>query len=775
MVGVASQTCASCMIYPNGDWSDVDQIGRRVNNDMAKGALLLWFADESDFASSGNPFDSLDFSGGFVLWARRRDTDGTVLDRFEIITGKDLPAPVQQQLRDYGLEQALTKVLLGTPSQSWRTTIQSVPGSKLSRVSGQRADRLQELLKLAGYTPGDHVLGAFLLCFDNADARDRLAAEIGRFVNEHDFSPLSEGDLPRSPAPAGSEPGTYTSSNAVTPPSGPSATAPADAKPDPAQILAKIDAMVGLRAVKTEVRRLASFVELDKRRKEQGLPSTEPSWHLVFTGNPGTGKTTIARMVAQLYGALGIVSKGHLVEATRADLVAGFVGQTATKTDQVVRSAIGGVLLIDEAYSLSEGGDNDFGQEAITTLLKLMEDLRDDLVVIVAGYTNEMRQFLASNPGLQSRFARTIPFDDYSPTEMVQIVEGMVAADKSTLTEAAHEKLTRLLDGLPRDEHFGNARVGRQIFEQMRLRQAERLAADHSLPLTVFDEPDIPTAPPGSAAADIVKPTFEQAMAEFDKLVGLRGVRAQVTQLANVARVNEMRRNAGQTVHEPSRHLVFTGNPGTGKTTVARILGMVYASLNILERGHVVECSRADLVGGYVGQTAIKTKAKVEEALDGVLFIDEAYSLSGSDSGNDFGQEAIDTLLLMMENHRDRLVVIAAGYPFEMERFLSSNPGLRSRFASTIAFEDYTSQDCQAIWFKLMEGNGLRFADDASWAMVQTMRRITTDPHYSNGRSVRRAFEQVLANQAARLARLGEPTPNDLATLGPDDFAAVTG
>ena len=241
------------------------------------------------------------------------------------------------------------------------------------------------------------------------------------------------------------------------------------------EILAELDALIGLDHVKTEVRRLTSLLRIQKLRAEHDLPVIETSRHLVFTGNPGTGKTTVARLLSQLYRSLDVVSKGHLVETDRSDLVAGFVGQTATKTQAVLTSALGGTLLIDEAYSLARGGDNDFGREAIDTLVKFMEDHRDDLAVVVAGYPVEMQALIETNPGLDSRFARTLEFPDYTTVELIAIFDLIAGKKRYELDDAARTKLDEVIEHEPRGRGFGNARFTRNVFEQAVSMQAVRL------------------------------------------------------------------------------------------------------------------------------------------------------------------------------------------------------------------------------------------------------------------------------------------------------------
>ncbi len=242
------------------------------------------------------------------------------------------------------------------------------------------------------------------------------------------------------------------------------------------EILAELDALIGLDHVKTEVRQLTSLLRVQRLRAEHDLPVMETSRHLVFVGNPGTGKTTVARLLSELYRSLDVVTKGHLVETDRADLVAGFVGQTAAKTQEVLVSALGGTLLIDEAYSLARGGDNDFGREAIDTLVKFMEDHRDDLAVVVAGYPTEMQQLIDTNPGLESRFARTLEFPDYTTDELIAIFELIAGKQEYHLDAAACGRLAEVISGEPRDRGFGNARFTRNVFEQAVSKQAVRLS-----------------------------------------------------------------------------------------------------------------------------------------------------------------------------------------------------------------------------------------------------------------------------------------------------------
>ncbi|MGD9996775.1 MAG: AAA family ATPase [Ilumatobacteraceae bacterium] len=279
--------------------------------------------------------------------------------------------------------------------------------------------------------------------------------------------------VPRPGQPAPATPATPT-------PSAPSNAVPVEVELPPARsiesLLAELDELVGLANVKREVSRLTSMLQVQQIRAERGLPTMEASKHLVFSGNPGTGKTTVARLLSQIYRAVGVVSKGHLVETDRSKLVAGYVGQTALKTQATLEASLGGMLLIDEAYALARGGENDFGREAIDTLVKFMEDHRDDLAIVAAGYTDEMREFIEANPGLKSRFTRTINFADYTSDELVAIFVGLGEKNRYHCSDPALERVRALVDAEPRTLGFGNARFVRNLFETAVAHQAMRLA-----------------------------------------------------------------------------------------------------------------------------------------------------------------------------------------------------------------------------------------------------------------------------------------------------------
>jgi SpoVK/Ycf46/Vps4 family AAA+-type ATPase len=243
------------------------------------------------------------------------------------------------------------------------------------------------------------------------------------------------------------------------------------------ELLAELEGLVGLAGVKAEVRLVVNLITVQNMRKERHLPVAEQSRHLVFTGNPGTGKTTVARLLAQVYRTLKVVEKGQLVETDRAGLVAGYVGQTAAKVTQVFDRAIGGALLVDEAYALARGGDNDFGQEAIDTLVKLIEDHRDDIVVIAAGYPDEMADFIGSNPGLESRFPKTIAFPDYTDDELVAIFVSLCDRNAYTVSDDARAVVRAWFAAQARDKGFGNGRLARNLFEAAVARQASRIVA----------------------------------------------------------------------------------------------------------------------------------------------------------------------------------------------------------------------------------------------------------------------------------------------------------
>lgn len=299
------------------------------------------------------------------------------------------------------------------------------------------------------------------------------------------------------PAPAGATVGAGPSPNSVEPASDDPPPRPLD------ELLDELDQLIGLTVVKEEVRLVAALVRVQELRRERGLPVHDSSRHLVFTGNPGTGKSTVARLLAQIYRTLGVVERGHLVETDRSGLVAGFVGQTATKVTAVFDRADEGVLIIDEAYSLVRGGERDFGREAIDTIVKLVEDRRERIVVVMAGYPDEMAQLVAANPGLRSRFPKTITFPDYTDAELVAIFELIAGGAGYRLDDLSRETVRRWFGAQPRRAGFGNGRTARNLFEAAVARHATRVV-DIDDPtdddLAMLTVPDIP---PGDALAPL--------------------------------------------------------------------------------------------------------------------------------------------------------------------------------------------------------------------------------------------------------------------------------
>ncbi|MFD0684381.1 AAA family ATPase [Actinomadura fibrosa] len=526
----------------------------------------------------------------------------------------------------------------------------------------------------------------------------------------------------------------------------------------------RLDRLAGLDAVKEHLAGVRLLIEAEARMRAEGRGAAEPAaHHLVFTGNPGTGKTTVARLVGEMYRELGVLRRGHLVEATAATLVGQYVGETAQKTSAVVDSALDGVLFVDEAHALADRPDG-FGGEAIGTLLTRMENDRDRLVVIAAGYPDRMEAFLNADPGLRRRFpeANVIAFPDYDAGTLAGIALGRLREQGLTWTAELEDGLRRVVAGMHRTRGpgFGNAGAMRDLADDVKRRWAVRTRAAVDRPLEPDDLPERLRAHLRPRV-----PELPVLLGELDAMIGLAPVKEAIRALVAQVRLKQ-RRGRGEVV---APHLLFLGPPGTGKTTVARIIGRVFRDLGLLAKGHVVDVGRADLVGEYIGQTAPRTRERIREALDGVLFVDEAYALARGDDGRDFGREALDTLTQEMENLRGRLTVVAAGYPEEMRSFLDANTGLRSRFTVQVEFPGYAPEELAQILEAMAAAEGYRVPAETrarALAWLAAERRARPDD-FGNARAVR---EQLLPAMETRLAARTADSPDaDVDTFLPED------
>ncbi|MFD9959691.1 right-handed parallel beta-helix repeat-containing protein [Amycolatopsis sp. NPDC058986] len=542
--------------------------------------------------------------------------------------------------------------------------------------------------------------------------------------------------------------------------------------------LAELDTLIGLEGVKQEVRGLINLIRMSQVRQQKGLPMPPMSRHLVFAGPPGTGKTTVARLYGAVLGELGILSSGHMIEAARADLVGQYIGSTAIKTTELVTKAIGGVLFIDEAYTLTAatgGAGPDFGQEAVDALMKMMEDHRDELVVIVAGYSELMERFLQSNPGLASRFTRTVEFPNYSVEELVTITTNLCRKHYYELTDDAVDALVDYFVRIPKGETFGNGRVARKLFEAMINTQASRLAlnpperdvdlsrltAADVLPQTELLEqlPVEASATPTPDTDPAAAVRASRAWRRMSALVGVDGPReSAASTLVSLCERKNQRRAIGH-----YGNAVLTGPEGSGRRELARLYAQGLAELGLADSGQLVRASFADeLRPHWPGQAESLLRGAFQDAQGGLLLLD-----AGADG--DLQPEEAEALLAALRNHTGDPVVLITGTPDGVRRLFGHAPQLREYFGQGWEFGEYSTGNLAAIAVRYLRARGHEVPDDVATALYahieQSGERTAYGVHRLADRLGRMAASRTLTAADLTGLRFAEPTAGGLASV----------
>nr|MCR5123443.1 AAA family ATPase [Ruminococcus sp.] len=505
----------------------------------------------------------------------------------------------------------------------------------------------------------------------------------------------------------------------------------------------KLEALIGLAPIKDSIKKIKAYALANKDSAGLNL-------HMCFLGNPGTGKTETARIIAEILHENGLLPTDKVIETDRGGLVAGYVGQTAIKTAELIEEVMGGVLFIDEAYSLvPKDTPGDYGHEAIAELIKQMEDKRGQFCVIFAGYKNPMQEMLSSNQGLRSRIQFTLDFPNYSREELQKITELMLRQRKYSISERALARILDITDIKRKAPDFANAREVRNILEQVIMCQNLRCVGTEDRTLDVVDVnkyiSDNNIALPTSGDGAVKK--ILTADEELDALVRLANVKRMVKKIRAYAKRNKAESDF-------NIHMSFCGNPGTGKTETARILSRILYETDVLPEAKLIETDAHGLMGKFVGETAPKTLAKINEAMGGVLFIDEAYALTESSTtdgkSTTYGDEAIAVLLKEMEDRRGQFCVILAGYTDEMKAMIGSNPGLASRVQFTLDFPDFTREELSEIALGMLEKKKYTIAYNALSLMLDVCEYYRRQPDFANARTVRNLLDQVILNQNLR-------------------------
>ena len=538
-------------------------------------------------------------------------------------------------------------------------------------------------------------------------------------------------------------------------------------------ILAEIDSYVGIDEIKEEVHRIVRNVR--KARSENPNADVRVKHHYLFLGNPGTGKTTIARLFGDILYQLSVLPNGQFIEVRRESLVGEYIGTTAPKTMQAVESAMGGVLFIDEAYMLATGANDkkDFGTEAIDTLLGPLENQKGDFVCIAAGYTKEMMErFIPSNPGLKSRFDKHITFHDYTAPQLQGIFMGMLKKSRYTLSEEAEHRLPHFFEDMynRRPADFGNAREVRTALQNAIERHGKRIEEEKLKEDYILSASDIE----GEDATKQVN--LDELMASLDHdFVGMSNVKEMINDIAKEKNFIELQMSMGLIPNNSliGLNIALMGNPGTGKTTVARTIANLLYAMKVLPTNRLVEMQRDQIVTSFADSGTENMNKAFNMAIGGTLFIDEAYRLAGDTEGN----KAIDTLMRRMHEDCGKLCVIMAGYKNGMEKFIRVNEGMESRINHILVLEDYTVEELSDIFCLVAskQKNPYKFANGAKRALQDKIEEMLEEKNenWGNAREMNKLFNVVTKRVADRLMKMqmaGTLTREDFFTFVSEDF-----
>lgn len=541
-------------------------------------------------------------------------------------------------------------------------------------------------------------------------------------------------------------------------------------------------AMPGLQNIKKVVNDVINLHELNEKKKARFLEYQDTNkitsrfngntipLHMVFMGNPGTCKTTVAKMIAKIFKSKGIIRNDRTE-------IYGIDGRCC-HLENAFKYAYGGILFIDEVYGLL--------QPEITDLVALMENHRNDVMVILAGYTDAMQAFMRRNEGLNSRIKYKVEFEDYSEDELWEIMKYQAKNLHLTLDDGVKEKVLPIFASAQCDIEAGNGRLVRNMLDEALMNQAKRIKESGS-DASKMSFNDLNKLTSEDFDIDMVKLTGNKPLKyignadpekELNNMIGLNNIKSMVEKIVAAAYMNNVRKEklgiTNKNFISTPMHLAFLGNPGTAKTTVARLLARILKKKGIIKKEKIHEVGRKDLIAKFVGHTAPLVKSQFEKAKGGVLFIDEAYSLVDEKRGG-FADEAVNTIIAEMENHRDDVIVIFAGYTDKMRDFFSLNEGLRSRISYTLEFEDYSEEELYQIFEKMVSDEELIAAQDAKEEVKKIVADVIKGKDYGNGRYIRKLLENARLNMDLRLSRLAKDDYSfeELKTLTKDDFKEI--